>query len=311
MSTNKESGHGPTIIRRAHKRHEEHSGGAWKVAFADFTLALMALFMVLWVMNVTPEKERKQVAAEIAGRPFFDGGVGIFEQRSRKPVVAPFDAQQPDRMRRRTSGAARERTIDSLQQRRALAARIMDEASRLGMDGNVATAINDDGVRITIHDSDKQGMFERRSDALNPPFIRLLTALVPVLGTVTNKMVIVGHTDATQYADASVFSNNWNLSSRRALRARQVLADGGMDAQRMFQISGMGDSVPAVPDNPNHDMNRRVELLLLTSRAEDTWRRLFRSEDVDVRPSADGIGLTVGQAQPGADRPAFASEPVR
>jgi chemotaxis protein MotB len=294
MTPNKEAAHGPTIIKRSRKHHEAHGGGAWKVAFADFTLALMALFMVLWVMNVTPEKERKRVAAEVAGKPIFEGGVGIFEQRARKPVIAPFDpmnAQPAPAARRET---ARARTIDSPQQRREMAARIMEEARKLGMAGNVAAAVSDDGLRITIHDSAQKGMFERRSDVLNPEFVKLFAALVPVLETVTNKIVIVGHTDATQYADTAVFSNNWSLSSRRALRARQVLGDGGMDEARLFQISGMGDSVPAVSSDPEHGMNRRVELLLLTSNAEEAWRKLFLSEGVDVRANPDGNGLTVG-----------------
>ncbi|KVH43240.1 histidine kinase [Burkholderia diffusa] len=300
MTMNKDGGHGPTIIKRASKYHEEHSGGAWKVAFADFTLALMALFMVLWVMSVTPQDERKKVAAEIAGKPIFEGGVGIFEQRSRKPVLDPFDELHPERATRRSDTMQRGRSIDALQQRKELAARIQAQAKALGMDGNVATAINDDGVRVTIHDSDERGMFERRSDVLNRQFADLLASLVPVLETVSNKLVIVGHTDATQYAEMSVFNNNWSLSSRRALRARHVLIDGGLTESRLFQVSGMGDSVPSVPDDPSHGMNRRVELLLLTSQAEDAWSRIFRSQGIDAKPSQDGAGLSVGAP---ADKP--------
>ncbi|KWH08495.1 histidine kinase [Burkholderia territorii] len=307
MTTNKDGGHAPTIIKRGSKHHEAHGGGAWKVAFADFTLALMALFMVLWVMSVTPQEERKKVAAEIAGKPIFEGGVGIFEQRGRKPALDPFDELQPERAARRAEPMRRVRSIDSLQQRKELAARIQAQAKALGMDGNVATAINDDGVRISIHDSDERGMFERRSDILDPQFSRLLQSLVPVLETVSNKLVIVGHTDATQYAENSVFNNNWSLSSRRALRARQVLVEGGLTEERLFQVSGMGDSVPSVSDNPAHGMNRRVELLLLTAQAEEAWNRIFRSHGVDVQPSADGPGLSVGAASDHADSPVRAA----
>ncbi|AOJ05979.1 flagellar motor protein MotB [Burkholderia mayonis] len=295
MNPNRDSGHGPTIIKRAGRHHEEGGGGAWKVAFADFTLALMALFMVLWVMSMTPEDERRRVGAEIEGKPIFEGGVGIFEQRSRKLVLVPHDELPRGRATEPADAKERDDTIDTLEARRKLAARIRAQANALGMDGNVDVAINDDGVRVTIHDSSEKGMFARRSDVLDLQFDALLKALAPVLSSVTNKLVIVGHTDATQYAGASVFSNNWSLSSRRALRARQALIDGGLGEPQLFQVSGMGDSIPAVPDDPSHDVNRRVELLLLTSQAADTWSRMLRSNGVDARPSADGFGLDVGR----------------
>ncbi|KUY54583.1 flagellar motor protein MotB [Burkholderia sp. RF2-non_BP3] len=296
MSNHKDAGHGTTIIKRAHRRHEAHSGGAWKVAFADFTLALMALFMVLWVMNVTPEEERKRVAVAIGGKPMFEGGVGIFEQDARRPVVAPMVDIRSTRPAPRSKSSAQGRTIDSLEARRALAMRILHEARKQGMETDVGVTINDQGVRIAIHDSDNNGMFERRSDKLSASFVKLLAALVPVLDSVTNKMVIVGHTDATRFAGASAFSNNWSLSSRRALRARQLLLDGGIDDARLFQVLGMGDSIPAVQDNPEHGRNRRVELFLLTMRAEDAWRRQFRGEGVGVEQIKDGTAEPDGTA---------------
>lgn len=305
MTLHKESGHTTTIIKRRHKRHEEHSGGAWKVAFADFTLALMALFMVLWVMSVTPEKDRRRVASVVGGSPFFAGGLGIFEQHAARPLITPPDT---DRTQRSTLHRPSTRTggnIDSLSSRRALALRILSEARRLGMKENVGVSINDQGLRISVHDSDGNGMFNRRNDVLNPEFIKLFDALTPVLDSVVNKMMIIGHTDATPFAGPSVFSNNWSLASRRALRVRQLLIDNGIDKSRLFQVSGMGDSTPALPDNPNAGKNRRVELLLMTREAEDAWRRQFRGEDIDPEQVQNAVSaLSAAEKAPaaGADR---------
>lgn len=278
MMQNKESGHAPTIIKRRHKRYEEHSGGAWKVAFADFTLALMALFMVLWVMSVTPDKERRRVASVVGGRPLFVGGLGIFAQPFAKPAITPLEADRTQRLPLHRRSGER---IDSLSSRHAFALRILSEARKLGMKENVGVSINDQGLRISVHDSDRNDMFNRRSDTLNPAFVKLFDALTPILDSVINKMMIIGHTDATPFAEPSVFSNNWSLASRRALRVRQLLVDSGIETSRLFQVSGMGDSTPLFPDDPNDGKNRRVELLLMTHDAEDAWRRQFQGKDID------------------------------
>ncbi|RRW88793.1 flagellar motor protein MotB [Pandoraea apista] len=281
MTQHKEVGHTTTIIKRRHRRHEEHSGGAWKVAFADFTLALMALFMVLWIVSVTPDKDRHRVARAVGGSPIFAGGLGIFEQSTARPAVMPPDADRSQRSTMNGPSTPARGSIDSLSSRRALALRILGEVRKLGMTENVGVSINDQGLRISVHDSDGNDMFNRRNDTLNPAFVKLFEALTPVLASVVNKMMVIGHTDAIPFMGPSVFSNNWSLASRRALRVRQLLIDSGIEASRLFQVSGMGDSTPMLPDAPNAGKNRRVELLLMTDEAEETWRRQFQGEEVD------------------------------
>ncbi|APD13732.1 histidine kinase [Pandoraea pulmonicola] len=262
----------------------------------------MALFMVLWIVNATPEKTRQRVAAKLTGHPFFKGGVGIFEQRSERRKISLLDTMPQSRVKA-SDGPGRDASIESLAARKRLARRLQAKAKALDMVRNVALAVTDDGIRITIHDTDDKGMFARRSDELNEPFVQLLRGLAPMLAMVPNKLVVVGHTDATRYAGESAFANNWSLSSRRALRARQVMLDGGLNESQLFQVSGMGDSTPAVPDNPEHGSNRRVELLLLTKEAETTWRRMFRSHGFGAERSPDGAGVRVTAAQADHESP--------
>jgi chemotaxis protein MotB len=290
-----ETHHHPAIIKRGSKHREEHHGGAWKVAFADFTLALMALFMVLWVMSASTQEERLKIAAQVSGSPVLTGGAGFFEQNSKTPQPASYAPRAAEGRSDKEKGDGEAAYADSTAQQEALAAMIEARAKALGLQENIETIVTQDGLRLVVHDTNDNGMFVRSSDVLEPNVALLFRSLAPVLAQVSNKLVIAGHTDSVQYTESSVFKNNWNLSSRRALRVRQTLADGGLDDGHVLEVAAMSDKIPAADTNATGQRDRRVELTILTNKAEQTWMRFFRMQGTSatIASPARGNGIAV------------------
>ena len=264
-----------TIVkRRGKKDHGESHGGAWKVAFADFTLAMMALFMVLWIIQ--PQFEKNNPAyGELHSNPLVDGGAGVFDGSSRTPleldgVPRPVPAE-PQRPNAAEDGS---RHYGSSAELQALADVMRQVASEVDALANLEVDVVPQGLRILIKDDQQRFMFERGSAALNPHFRKLLGVLAQVLAKVDNKLIISGHTDAMPYKQQNGY-NNWNLSGDRALRARNTLVDAGLPAPAVLQVTAQADVMPLHPEDPLNGANRRVEILLLTSSAEALYKELF------------------------------------
>lgn len=272
------------IKRRSKKGHEDEHGGAWKVAFADFTLAMMALFMVLWIIQ--PQMEMSNPSyGEMESNPLVDGGAGVFDGTSTSPLeldgmpIRPAPSE-PERQRDERSSDAGEAPADgtrryaSSAELQALAALMQEVAGQVDALANLEVDVVPQGLRILIKDDQQRFMFQRGSAVLNPHFARLLGVLAGVLSKVENKLIISGHTDATPYRLQSGY-NNWNLSGDRALVARNVLVQSGLPGERILQVTALADVMPLNPLEPTDGINRRIELLLLTERAEVLYRELF------------------------------------
>ena len=284
-------GHEIIIRRRSKKGHDDAHGGAWKVAFADFTLAMMALFMVLWI--VQPRMELSNPAfGEQESNPLVDGGAGIFDGSSTSPLeldgipvrAAPAEAAPRRDESREEDGSLRYGSTEEL---KALAELMREVASEVDALANLEVDVVPQGLRILIKDDQERFMFQRGSATLNPHFQKLLGVLAGVLGKVDNKLIISGHTDATPYRQQNGY-NNWNLSGDRALRARNALVEAGMAQHAVLQVTAQADVMPLRPDDPQNGANRRVEILLLTTSAEALYKELFGDSYGQVRFSEGG-----------------------
>ena len=295
------------IKRRSKKGHEDEHGGAWKVAFADFTLAMMALFMVLWIIQ--PQMEMSNPSyGEMESNPLVDGGAGIFDGTSTSPLeldgmpIRPAPSE-PERQRDERSSDAGETPEDgtrryaSSAELQALAALMQEVAGQVDALANLEVDVVPQGLRILIKDDQQRFMFQRGSAVLSPHFARLLGVLAGVLSKVENKLIISGHTDATPYRLQSGY-NNWNLSGDRALRARNVLVDAGLPGGSVLQVTAQADVMPLRPDAPEDGANRRVEILLLTDSAEALYKELFGDSYGKVRFSESGARYS-GEGQKG------------
>lgn len=285
----REDKHAPIIVKRRSKRgHNEHQSGAWKVAFADFALAMMALFMVLWVIQ--PQADAERIAKAVLASTVIEGGAGVFDDLS--PVPVAFDSlPEFDWAPRRQDvqfNESRSETVqryDSEADLQALAKLMALLAERTDSMSNLEVHVVPQGLRVLIKDDDKRFMFERGSATLDPHFRTLLAALAQALAKVQNKLIISGHTDAVPYRDSRGY-DNWNLSGERALQARSVLVSSGLPAQGILQVSAQADVMPLRPEDPMNGVNRRIELLVLTEQAETLYRQLFNENFAHYSPGA-------------------------
>lgn len=300
-----------TIIKRSsRKSHDTFHGGAWKVAFADFTLAMMALFMVLWIMGAVTEEERKEIVSLLNGESVFEGNaitpvtqkdgsggqISLINSRHAKnkealKEQAAKDAALAQQMKPAESlDAVNARSKTEIED---LARIIMKITSAYDAQANLKIEIVPQGLRILIADDQKREMFQRSSAILTPFFKRLLTEFAPELNKIDNKIIITGHTDATRFRD-QVLYNNWNLSGERAMQARSVLTSNGLEPGKVLQVSGMADQMLLDPAHPLSSANRRIEIMVLTHSASDSLYQFFGQHGEKViKPLTDK--LTKGQ----------------
>lgn len=273
--------------------------GAWKVAFADFTLAMMALFMVLWIVGAVSKEEREEIVAQL-------NGVSIFEGRAFSPISDPsasggpmpivspapamIDVEKPTDAHETRQPETLENVLSrSDQELNELSQAIERITAQLNAQGNLSLEKVPQGLRILLQDDDNRLMFPRGSAQMTPFFTRLLSELAPVFNRIDNQVVINGHTDSATYRHRAEY-NNWNLSGDRALAARSVLETGGLEKQRVIQVNAMADRMLLVPEDPLAARNRRIEIMVLTQAASETLYQFYGQHGVKVvKPIADRL----------------------
>ncbi len=286
------------VKRRKKGGHEESHSGAWKVAFADFTMAMMALFMVLWV--ITPQNPKQTAAAEQITNPLVDGGAGVFDGNSKTPLEMPAPAMQQSKADSREQAKETSKIepvkYSSPAELKELADLMQAMALELDAQANVEVQVVPQGLRILIKDDQQRFMFERGSVQLNPHFATLLERLAGVLAKVGNKLIISGHTDSVPYKTVRGY-DNWNLSGDRALRARNVMVDSGLAPSSVLQVAAQADVMPLRPDAPEDGANRRIEILMLTAKAEGLYREIFGEQQARVDYSGEKAELVIPTAE--------------
>jgi chemotaxis protein MotB len=288
-----DKGHEQTIVKRGggkHK-HDDH-GGAWKVAFADFCLALMCLFLVLWLMAARNTESLQQILTEADGAKT-DQGKGVMPEQvggprgsliDRFPMPHTGSSEAPGDARATGEAAPVATTAkvkyDSPNDLAALSKALTKMSAEYGLTSNLESIITPYGLRVMLHDTDRQGMFVRGSAVPTDKFRALLRKMGPLFAQMENQMLIVGHTDSLQYADTSYAAfSNWTLSSNRAMSARAQLLAGSMNPESVLQVVGMADRAPLDTKRVDAGVNRRIELLILTTAQAKTIATMFGVPD--------------------------------
>jgi len=277
--------HEATIVKRGGgKHHDDEHGGAWKVAFADFCMALMALFLVLWLIASRDAQQVKNIVRDNTASGLIEGSGGKPEIKSSPAgsLIERFQLPKSNGGAEGPAAGARANTqtvrtkYESPSELAALAHQLQQMSVDAGLASNLATVITPDGLRVMLHDTDRQGMFVRGSPLPTAKFAKLLRAMAPLFEKMENQMLIVGHTDSLQYTRAGPTSySNWSLSVNRALAARSELLIGGMRSESILQLVGMADRAPIDAAHPDASANRRIELLILTSKQAATIKSMF------------------------------------
>jgi len=243
------------IIRKKARSHGGSHGGSWKVAYADFVTAMMALFMVLWLLSQT-DQETRQKLSEYFRTGMFAGAPSVLTGGSGVQDRAFFDVVGRSTMQPEAS--AFERVALAV---RAQMQRIAEENPDLKqLASNVKVAVTEDGLLITILDGGNELLFDLSSSDLKPRLVQLLERLAPILARLDNNIQVHGHTDARPFPKGSGRSN-WQLSFERADRAREVLEGSGLRKGQVAGVFAHGDTSLHDLNQPFAPENRRLALL--------------------------------------------------
>lgn len=272
----------PIIVKKITVVEAGHHGGAWKVAYADFVTAMMAFFLLLWLLGATEEKQRKGIAdyftptlvklrQESAGSDGLLGGSSLTEVDN-YPNAMGQTGSRAITIPRGVTGGPKEaggRAEADSEKLRKLRERIAEKLTERRQIAHLARQVRvmraPEGIRIDLMDDADFSMFELGTTILTRPARELLAVMAETLKEESTPLILRGHTDSLPWRKG-VAANNWSLSTGRAEATRQALVLGGVPQQRIARIEGVADTEPLVADDPTDPRNRRISLLLLERR---------------------------------------------
>jgi chemotaxis protein MotB len=274
------------VIKRIKKVAAGHHGGSWKIAFADFALALMAFFLVMWLIESTTDLEKMVIAGYFSDPRSLasegDGGTPYVVDLGGRPLTLAnqglnlalvqdneeqFVEASPELENQEVAELARLREIDMLQSMRGQLEEIIGgNQSFSWFSESVTIELTENGLAIQITDSENRPIFELGSPQMRPYVLEIMWAMAGILGDVPNKISIYGHTDSMPFGDNGGTYTNWELSSDRANAARRALVEGGLPYEQFAQIIGMGSSAPFDDQDPTSQANRRIVIMVLNER---------------------------------------------
>ena len=281
----------PIIVKKVKKGGHAAHGGAWKIAYADFVTAMMAFFLLMWLLGSTSEGDKKGIADYFQSplKVAMSGGSGSGDS-SHVIKGGGQDLTRSTGQVKRGEVEAQRQTVNLLalraEQRRAEAARLEDLMQRVKdqiaanpalapFSSQIRIEMTADGLRIQIVDEFDRPMFESGSAVVQPHMRELLRSIGSLLAEVPNRITLEGHTDAAAFAGAQRGYSNWELSADRANASRRELMSGGLPTDRMLRIQGLADSRPFDPRAPRAAANRRISIIVMNRDAED---RFFERE---------------------------------
>ena len=316
----------PIIIKRIKKAAHGAHGGAWKIAYADFVTAMMALFLLLWLLGSTTEEQRGGIADHFnapimvalfgepaAGAATILPGGGEDLLRPEAPLTRRDDpAQQPpqqvihEQQLRQAQLALDRQRIENLrgQIERAIAAnpQLAEYAEQIRLE------MVQDGLYIQIVDERDRPMFDLGSPLVQPHLRSILRQIAVSLGAVENRISISGHTDAAPFGRGALGYSNWELSADRANASRRELMAAGLPETKIARVVGMGPSQPLLPEAPLDPRNRRIGILVLTQDAEE---RMTRAIEGTPPAAPAGVATPTAAPAPGAASPPEPPAPAR
>jgi chemotaxis protein MotB len=296
----------PIIIKRVKKGGHAVHGGAWKIAYADFVTAMMAFFLLMWLLGSTTEGDKKGLADYFSSplKVSMGGGSGSGDASHVIKGGGEDLTRQGGQVKKGETEAAK-RTFNlaalKAEQRRAEAARLeelknnieekMGASEKLkAMSSQIRLDMTRDGLRIQIVDDNARPMFDSGSAVVKPYMRDLLRSIGEVLAEVPNLLTLEGHTDATPFPGGERGYSNWELSADRANASRRELLMGGLAENRVLRVQGLAFSQPFIREEPTNPQNRRISIIVMNRDAED---RVFKPV-LDPAEAAEAAETTLG-----------------
>ncbi|MEC3950517.1 flagellar motor protein MotB [Sphingobium sp. HWE2-09] len=279
----------PIIVKKIIvEGHGGHHGGAWKVAYADFVTAMMAFFLLMWLLGATTEKQRKALADYFtptlvemkmasAGANGMFGGDSLMAKENypttggqgNASITIPRDSSGTKDQGGKAMRAADRQKFESI--KKELEQRMARQKGLAKLRKNVRFTETREGLRIDLIDEADFAMFAMGTDRLVPQARALISEVATALQTMPNPLIVRGHTDGLPYASGRSM-NNWMLSSSRAESTRRALADSGIGNARFARIEGVADREPFIKNDAYDPRNRRMSIIL-------GWTRGGNSDD--------------------------------
>ncbi|WP_020182157.1 MULTISPECIES: flagellar motor protein MotB [unclassified Methylotenera] len=306
----------PIIVKKIKKSGGGHHGGAWKIAYADFVTAMMAFFLLMWLLGSTSKAQKEGIAeyfktplkVAMMGGPAMGvtdsaikntGGRDITKKQGQvKPVDGPPGKQKTVTIEdaKEALKKAEQAKLEDLKQK---IEQTIDQSETLKkFKSQLMLDITPEGLRIQILDEQNRPMFESSKADLQPYAKEILHEIGKMLNGVQNKISLSGHTDAAPYPNGDKGYSNWELSSDRANSSRRELIAGGMDESKLLRVVGLASASLYDKENPFNPTNRRISLVVMNKQAEEDALKDAESEHADITSNQAGVVLPAGIVSP-------------
>ena len=294
----------PIVVKRIKKVAGGHHGGAWKIAYADFVTAMMAFFLLMWLLGSTSTGDLKGLAdyfqnplkVSLSGGSGAGDATSILKGGGKVLTSSAGQVKDGDVQATRKTPNVRDARSEELKREfekreKAMLSELKKSIEKL-IDGNAALRqfknqllidVTPEGLRIQILDEKNRPMFDTGSAELKPYSRVILREIGQALNAVPNKVSFSGHTDAAQYGSGERGFSNWELSSNRANAARREMISGGMDENKVLRVVGLASTVLFDKNDPLSASNRRINIVVLNKRTEEAMLQ----EDGNVTVEAD------------------------
>ncbi|WP_374334666.1 flagellar motor protein MotB [Leeia sp.] len=274
----------PIIVKKINKGHGGHHGGAWKIAYADFVTAMMAFFLLMWLLGSvskgklsgisdyfnTPLKVALQGGDSTGNATSIIPGGGQDLQRISGEVSRGQDSANDDS--KKAKQAAEKMMFDKLREK--VQAAIEQNPELAKFKDQLLIDMTPEGLRIQLVDEQNRPMFDSGSAKLQPYTVQLLRDLGKLLNEVPNRISLSGHTDAVQYSSGDRGYSNWELSAERANTSRREMIAGGLQDGKVLRVVGLGSAVPLDDEHPDAPINRRISIIVLN---EETTTAIMKN----------------------------------
>ena len=292
------------VIRRNKKGGHGHHGGAWKIAYADFVTAMMAFFLLMWLLGSTTEGDKKGIAdffqsplkvSMLGGSGSGDsssvvkGGGKDLTRETGQVKEGDSNAKKSSYTLRALKEEQRKAEKARLEQLKTKVEQVLAENPKLAaLGGQIRLDMTKEGLRIQIVDEGNRPMFDSGSAVVKPYMHELLRELGNVLTEVPNRLTVEGHTDAQPFPGGDKGYSNWELSADRANASRRELVAGGLPEARMLRVQGLAASKLLDAKDPNSPLNRRISIIVMNRDAEDAVLKNLPDDDGDAASAPAG-----------------------
>lgn len=307
----------PIIIKKIVKGHGGHHGGAWKIAYADFVTAMMAFFLLMWLLNATTEDQRMGLADFFSPTPgamqSTTGGEGVasgqsvvtegvFTEDKASPgvmvMIDPVEAEEVTE--EEAEEVIAEREEEQFEEAEDAIREAMEETPELKeLANNLIIDQTPEGLRIQIVDQEGSAMFKRGSTSLTKKAKIIIEQVVKAIAAMTNKLTITGNTDASQFARYGY--DNWDLSTDRANSSRRAMLRAGLDKKRIFRVTGRASEDLLDKEDPTATINRRISIVLLRDSYLKKFEEVEESEAAQALEEIEAGGLEVAPVEAPAE----------